>query len=101
MTAEIAPRRGLHGRGWRALERQLVCGVVVNAGTNLPRQEYDRLNALLHDAERNGPAAANRAGVPELRAHVLGRVSRVAPLHPGRGARLRERFERIDWPAAS
>ena len=64
------------------------------------REEYDRLKALLHDAERNGPATANRAGVPELRAHVLGRISWVASLHPARGARLRERFDRVDWEAA-
>ena len=69
--------------------------------TNVPRAEYDRLKALLHDAEHNGAAAANRVGVPELRAHVLGRISWVASLHPARGARLRERFERVDWETAA
>jgi RNA-directed DNA polymerase len=102
VTAEIARDEGFSvspakTRVRRAHERQLVCGVVVNAGTNVPRQEYDRLRALLHDAGRNGAAAANRAGEPEFRAHVLGRISWVASLHPARGARLLERFERVDW----
>jgi hypothetical protein len=106
VAAEIARDEGFSvspakTRVRRAHERQLVCGVVVNAGTNVPRAEYDRLKALLHDAERHGPAAANREGVPEFRAHVLGRISWVASLHPARGARLRERFERLDWEAAA
>jgi RNA-directed DNA polymerase len=106
VAAEIARDEGFSvspakTRVRRAHERQLVCGVVVNAHANVPRAEYDRLKALLHDAERNGPAAANRAGVPELRAHVLGRISWVASLHPARGARLRERFDRVDWEAAA
>jgi hypothetical protein len=102
VAAEIARDEGFtvspaKTRVRRAHERQLVCGVVVNAGPNVPREEYDDLKALLHDAERNGPAAANRRGVPEFRAHVLGRISWVASLHPARGAKLRARFERIDW----
>ena len=81
----------------RAHERQLVCGVVVNEDANVTRGEYDRLKAILHDAGRNGPAAANRAGVPEFRAHLLGRIAWMGSLNPARGARLRERFERVDW----
>ncbi len=77
--------------------RQRVTGVVVNAGTNVAREEYDALKALLHDARVNGPAAANRAGVPDLRAHVLGRVAWVSALNPARGARLRERAEALAW----
>jgi hypothetical protein len=48
----------------RRHSRQLVCGVVVNERLNVPRGEYDLLKAILHDAARNGPAAANREGPP-------------------------------------
>jgi RNA-directed DNA polymerase len=78
-------------------QRQLVCGVVVNERLNVPRREYDRLKAILHDAARNGPEAANRSGVPDLRAHLLGRIAWVGALHPDRGRRLRERFDAIAW----
>ena len=81
----------------RRHERQLVCGVVVNERLNVPRHEYDRLKALLHDAARNGSDVANRIAEPDLRAHVLGRIAWIGSLHPERGRRLRERFDAISW----
>jgi RNA-directed DNA polymerase len=77
--------------------RQLVCGSVVNERLNVPRPEYDRLKAILHDAALHGPQAANRAGVPDFRSHLAGRIAWVASLHPERGRRLRERFAAIKW----
>jgi hypothetical protein len=78
--------------------RQRVCGIVVNARTNAPRDDYDRLRAALHEAATRGPAAANREDVPDLRAHLLGRIGWVEALNPARGARLRRAFAAIDWP---
>lgn len=77
--------------------RQRVCAIVVNAHPNLARDEYDRLKATLHNAALRGPAGENRAGVPDLRAHLLGRIAWVESLNPARGVKLRERFARIDW----
>jgi hypothetical protein len=77
--------------------RQRVCGIVVNERPNLARHEYDRLKAVLHDAALHGPAAANRAGVGDLRAHLQGRVAWLESLNPAHGARLRERLDAIDW----
>ena len=42
-------------------------------------------------------AAANRAAVPDLRAHLLGRISWVETLNPARGAALRRRLARIEF----
>lgn len=78
-------------------ERQLVSGVVVNDWPNVTRAEYDLLKATLHNAARHGPAGQNRAGVPDFRAHLLGRIAWVESLHPARGERLRQTFGRIDW----
>ncbi|MDP1847890.1 MAG: hypothetical protein Q8K79_08865, partial [Solirubrobacteraceae bacterium] len=77
--------------------RQRVCGIVVNDHPNVPRDEYDRLRAILHNAARHGPAAENRAGVPDFRAHLLGRIGWVESVNPARGAKLRARFARIAW----
>lgn len=83
---------------WRGRhERQTVTGVVVNEHPAIARDEVDRLRAVLHDCRRSGPAAANRAGHPDFRAHLLGRIGWVASVHPARGARLREQFDGIDW----
>ena len=79
--------------------RQRICGIVVNEHPNTARHDYDRLRAQLHDAALNGSDAANRARVPDLRAHLLGRISWIEALNPARGARLRRSFARIDWSA--
>jgi hypothetical protein len=76
---------------------QRVCGIVVNTRTNAARDDYDRLRAALHEAATRGPAAANRENVPDLRAHLLGRIGWVETLNPARGARLRRAFSAIDW----
>ncbi|MCW2925102.1 MAG: Retron-type RNA-directed polymerase [Thermoleophilia bacterium] len=77
--------------------RQLVTGIVVNQHPNVPRREVDRLRAELHDAARNGPDRSNRRGVPDYRAHLLGRIAWVGAVNPGRGARLRDSFDAISW----
>jgi RNA-directed DNA polymerase len=50
-----------------------------------------------HNAARRGPEGENRAGHPDIRAHVLGRIAWVEQLNPARGRKLHERFARIDW----
>jgi len=77
-----------------AATRQQVCGIVVNATPNVPRDEYDRLKAVLHNAVRDGPAAQGLAG---RRAHLEGRIAWVASLNPARGEKLKRRFAEIDW----
>lgn len=76
---------------------QRVCGVVVNQRTNMARADYDTLKATIHNAARHGPATQNRAGVPDFRAHLLGRIAWVEQLHPEHGKKLRRQFDHIDW----
>jgi hypothetical protein len=95
MIAEIAADEGFRvdaaetrvmGRG----ARQTVTGVVVNAHANVPREEYDRLKAILHRARLDGPAGLDPA-------HLLGRIAWVESLNPARGSKLRARFAAVDW----
>lgn len=83
-----------HGR------RQRVTGLVVNSHVNVARDDYDRLKAILTNCVRHGPAAQNRAGHRDFRAHLDGRVTWVEGVNPRRGLRLRRLFEAIAWPAA-
>jgi RNA-directed DNA polymerase len=78
-------------------QRQLLCGAVVNDRPTVPRADYDRLRALLHNCATRGPASQNRDNLPDFRAHLLGRVAWVGSLDPTRGARLRALFDGIDW----
>jgi hypothetical protein len=39
----------------------------------------------------------NRDQHPDFRAHLLGRISFVASIHPERGRRLQQQFQRIAW----
>ncbi len=77
--------------------RQSVTGVVVNDRTAPGRREVDRLHAILHNAAEHGQASQNRAGHPDFRAHLLGRIGWVEQVHPGRARRLRDEFARITW----
>lgn len=77
--------------------RQQVAGVVVNRHLNVPRRDYDRLKAILHNCIHHGPASQNRDHLPDFRSHLLGRISFVAALHPSRGQRLQDLFAQIVW----
>ena len=76
---------------------QQVAGITVNRNPNLPRAAYDGLRAQLHGCVTHGPAAHNREGHADLRAHLRGRIAWAAQLNPQRAARLQALFERIDW----
>ena len=78
-------------------ERQSVTGVVVNERPNVTRRQYDQLRAVLHEARTRGPAAANREGHPDFRAHLTGRVEWVTSLNRSRGRRLLVDLEAVDW----
>jgi hypothetical protein len=76
---------------------QRVTGVVINAYPNVARDRFDVLKATLHNCVRHGPAAENRAGHPDFRAHLAGRIAHVAMLNPARGNRLQALFAQIAW----
>ena len=91
--ADAAPRRRARSRATRAsavaqaktrvLPLARAPARLRRRGQRAPERRPARvrpLKAILHDAAVNGPAAANRTGVPDFRAHLLGRdlVGRVA-----------------------
>lgn len=78
--------------------RQEVTGIVVNRRLNVPRDEFDRLKAILHNCTLSGgPHSQNREGHERFHEHLRGRIAYVEMIHPARGARLRALFDRIDW----
>ncbi|MEV4703446.1 hypothetical protein [Actinoplanes sp. NPDC049316] len=74
-------------------DRQLLTGLVVNDHPAVPRAEYDHLRAVLHDAARNGLAAADREGHRDFAAYLRGRVAWVAHGHPSRAGKLHRLLE--------
>jgi hypothetical protein len=78
----------------RRSRRQSLTGLVVNARPQAPREDYDRLRAILHDAATHGLAAANRDGHPDFAAHLAGRVAWMSHRHPSRAAKLNLLLER-------
>jgi hypothetical protein len=77
-------------------DRQRLAGLVVNARPAVPREEYDRLRAILHNAARDGLAAANRDGHPDFAAHLAGRIAWVSHGSPARAGKLRELYAAIE-----
>ncbi len=52
--------------------RQQVAGIVLNSRPNVPRADFDRLNAILTNCVRHGPNGQNRDGHDDFRAHLAG-----------------------------
>jgi RNA-directed DNA polymerase len=101
-VAAIAADEGfaINPRKTRSLgtaQRQAVCGIVVNARPNLPRDEFDRLKAVLHRCVVDGPAGQNRDGHADWRGHLQGRVAWAAQLNPAKAEKLRKLLDRVDW----
>ncbi len=104
-VAAIALDEGFHinhrkTRLMRAATRQRVTGIIVNQTPNLPRAHYDRLKATLHNCLRHGPASQCPAGVGEFRDHLAGHIAHFTAIHPARGVRLKQMYDRINWTAA-
>lgn len=83
-------------RVMRAHRQQRLTGLVVNSAPAVPRADYDRLRAVLHNAATTGLAAQNHDGHPDFAAHLRGRIAWVAATHPARGRRLLALFDRVD-----
>jgi len=79
-----------------AAGRQQALGAVLNHHPTLSRPERDALRALLHNCAVHGwrSQARGREGFP---AYLLGRIGHVAGLDPVLGAKLRSRYDLIDW----
>ena len=77
--------------------RQLVTGVVVNQKTNIRRDEFDLLKAILTNCIKLGPSTQNRDAHEDFAAHLRGRIGFVRQLNQARGEKLLRLFEQIDW----
>jgi hypothetical protein len=82
----------------RAGGRQSLTGLVLNERLNVPRPEYDRLRAILHNAARFGPQSQNRTGHADFRAHLLGQIAWIAASNTERAVKLHGAFALIEWP---
>lgn len=78
-------------------QRQVVTGIVVNERLNVPRVEYDRLKAILHNCIKHGPSTQNRENHPHFYEHLMGRIAHVLHVNPNKGAKLVDLFHEIQW----
>jgi len=93
LVAQIAVEEGFRihpgkTRARRRSQRQSLTGLVVNERPAVPREDYDRLRAILHHAAVHGLGEANRDGHPDFAAHLAGRVAWMSHRHPSRAAKL-------------
>ncbi len=77
------------GRVQRKSARQSVTGVVVNDHVTVPRDEYKRLRAILHQAKFTGLDAQNREGRPHFEQWVEGKIAYIAMVDAKKGAALK------------
>lgn len=77
--------------------RQQVAGIRLNEHPNIPRGEFDRLKAILHNSAAFGPESQNCEEHPNFREHLRGRIAYATMINPERGAKLQRIFDSIDW----
>ena len=77
--------------------RQSLAGVIVNEGLNLRRRDLEKLEAILTNCARRGPASQNRKNHPDFRAHLEGRIGYVEMINPEKARRLKAIFDSIPW----
>jgi hypothetical protein len=77
--------------------RQHLAGIVVNQKASPRRRDLELLDAILTNCARFGPESQNRSAVPDLRAHLEGRIGFVEMINRSKGQRLRGLFETIQW----
>ncbi len=77
--------------------RQHLAGIVVNEKVNMQRRDLELLEAVLTNCVRLGPASQNRAGVPDFRAHLEGRVGFVEMVNRVQGERMKALLRAIRW----
>ena len=79
--------------------KQHAAGIVLNEKPNIDCREFDRLKAILTNCARHGPESQNRESLTDFESHLRGRIGWVAFIHPGKGAKLLDLFDRIAWEA--
>jgi RNA-directed DNA polymerase len=84
-------------RVMRSGVQQSIAGLIVNRQINVPRREYDRLRATLHNCCRFGPESQNRGAHPRFREHLQGKIAYVGMIQRERGAKLQREFDKIVW----
>jgi hypothetical protein len=77
--------------------RQSIAGVVVNERLNLRSHDLERLEAILMNCARRGPASQNRENHPDFQAHLEGRIGYVEMINPDKARRLKTIFHSIPW----
>jgi hypothetical protein len=77
--------------------RQSLVGIVVNEGLNLRRRDLERLEAILTNCARRGPASQNRENHPDFRAQLEGRVGYVEMINPEKARQLKSILQSIRW----
>ncbi|MFJ7724440.1 RNA-directed DNA polymerase, partial [Rhodococcus erythropolis] len=81
----------------RPHRRQHLTGLVINDQPSYPRDDYDRLRALLHNAASTSAQEQNRDGVENFRAHIYGRIAHIGETGTTRRRTLLRLAERVDW----
>jgi hypothetical protein len=81
-----------------ASRRQMITGLVVNQSPGVSRTARERLEAILYNCVKHGPASQDRNALgDEFEAHLRGRVAYVRQMDPAQAAKLTALLAKVDW----
>lgn len=76
---------------------QRLTGMTLNKFANIPRKDYDKLKAILHNCVKFGHKSQNRNKQPNFKSHLQGRIAYVRSLNPEKANKLEMTFSEINW----
>lgn len=77
--------------------RQKVTGLVVNDKVSIPKKERKRLEAIVHNIQKNGPLAENKEKDPFFKQKLTGKIEHVGNAHPDFANELLDTLGGVDW----
>lgn len=78
-------------------DKKTVTGVVVNKKTNIDKEYYRQLKAIIHNCSTKGPGTQFTCNLEKAKNQILGKINHVKKFNPQRGNKLLEEFTCIKW----
>lgn len=78
-------------------DRKSFTGFVVSDKSNVPKDEYRKVRAIVYNCQTKGPASQFSGDLQKAKARLMGMIARIHQVNPAHANRLRKAFNTINW----